>query len=121
MTNIFFSFRSLDNAVASRIVERLNANYGYEHVHSDIPRSVLGSQDQRTSIENYMANYDVVVLVIGPAWLQTRAGARRLDDPQDTVRLALAAALVRGVPLIPVLTRRATMPAPDALPDELKS
>lgn len=121
MTNIFFSYRSLDNAVASRIVERLNANYGHEHVHSGIPRSVLGNQDQGTSVENYMANYDVLVFVIGPAWLKTRTGVLRLDDPQDTVRLALAAALVRRVPLIPVLTRRATMPAPDALPDELKT
>lgn len=121
MTNIFFSYRSLDDAIASRIAERLNANYGHEHVHTDIPRSVLRNPDQRTSVENYMADIDVLVFVIGPAWLKTRTGVARLDDSQDMVRLALAAALVRSVPLIPVLTRRATMPGPDELPSELKT
>ncbi len=121
MTSIFFSYRSLDDAVASRILERLNANYGHEYVHSDIPRSVLRDPDQLTSIENYMAGIDVLVCVIGPAWLKTRAGVPRLNDAQDSVRLALAAALVRRVPLIPVVTRRANMPTPDELPDELKT
>lgn len=121
MTNIFFSYRLSDNTVGSRIFERLQANYDNAHVHADIPRSVLRNEDQLASVENYMANHDVLVVVIGPTWLKNRAGVGRLDDPQDIVRLEVAAALVRGVPLIPILTRRATMPTPDELPDELKT
>jgi uncharacterized protein YjbI with pentapeptide repeats len=120
MTSIFFSYRSLDNAVASRILERLNANYGHENVHSEVPRGVLRNQDQRASVENYMAHFDVLVVVIGPAWLKTRTGVPRLDDSQDPVRVALTAAAAQGVPEIPVLAGRAAMPTPDALPDELQ-
>jgi uncharacterized protein YjbI with pentapeptide repeats len=122
MTSIFLStahLTTLDTAVASRIQGRLNANYGPEHVHTEVPRGVLAGQNM--SLEDYMGQHDVFVVVIGPTWLETRAHVKPLDDPNDIVGREIAAALVRGVPLIPVLVRKASMPIADMLPDALKT
>lgn len=47
------------------------------------------------------------------------SGSRRLDDPDDLVRLEVEAALIRGIRVIPVLTERAVMPARTDLPERL--
>ena len=48
------------------------------------------------------------------------AGKRRLDDPGDYLRQEIAVALVRNIPVTPVLVQGAAMPAPERLPDDLK-
>ena len=48
------------------------------------------------------------------------AGARRLDDPGDFVRIEVAAALRAGVRVIPVLVDGAQMPRSHGLPEDLK-
>ncbi len=55
---------------------------------------------------------DGLVAIIGSDWLQVSdaTGARRLDDPTDLVRLEIATALERGIPVIPVLVQGARMP-----------
>jgi hypothetical protein len=60
--------------------------------------------------------------VIGRDWLTVAdsSGRRRLDNPEDFVRLEIKAALERGVPVIPTLVRDAEMPHSDQLPDDLK-
>jgi hypothetical protein len=60
--------------------------------------------------------------VIGPTWatITGHDGTRRLDNPDDYVRLEIASALKRGVPVIPVLVHEAHMPALDLLPEDLK-
>jgi hypothetical protein len=62
----------------------------------------------------------VLLAVIGGRWL-TAAGpdGRRLDDPDDFVRLEIEAALARGVRVIPVLVDGTTMPRPVQLPASL--
>jgi len=49
------------------------------------------------------------------------SGTRRLDDPNDFVRLEVASALARNIAVIPVLVHDAKMPHPDQLPDNLKT
>ena len=60
--------------------------------------------------------------VIGPEWLNAKdeAGASRLNNPGDFVRIETASALKRGIPVIPVLVRGAKMPSAEQLPDDLK-
>jgi hypothetical protein len=64
----------------------------------------------------------VVLTVIGPNWLDVRndAGQRRIDDPEDWVRLEMARALARGITTIPVLVGGAELPKKSQLPDDLK-
>jgi hypothetical protein len=54
----------------------------------------------------------VLLAVIGPTWLTVtdERGRRRLDDPDDIVRLEIEAALAREVRVIPILVEGAVMP-----------
>jgi hypothetical protein len=47
----------------------------------------------------------VLIALVGKHWLSAtdEEGKRRLDQPEDFVRLEVAAALKRGIPVIPVL------------------
>jgi hypothetical protein len=64
----------------------------------------------------------VLLAVIGPRWFEIKdqAGHRRLDSEHDYVRIELASALKRGIPVIPVLVDGATMPPEESLADDLK-
>ena len=69
-----------------------------------------------------MRSCDVLLALIGPSWLTVadRAGRRRLDKPDDLVRLEIVAALGRpDVLVIPVLVGGTAMPAAADLPEPL--
>jgi hypothetical protein len=53
--------------------------------------------------------------------IELTEGKRRIDDPRDHVRLELELALTRNIPVIPVLVRKANIPAENALPPSLRS
>ena len=59
--------------------------------------------------------------LIGDRWLTITddAGARRLDHPDDFVRIEIEAALSRDVRIIPILIEGARMPSAAALPRSL--
>ena len=64
---------------------------------------------------------DAVLVVIGRGWLNAKNldGERRLDDPEDFVRLEVGLALTGAPVVIPVLVGGATMPSEDDLPPDL--
>jgi len=64
---------------------------------------------------------DALIALIGTQWLtiSDQDGKRRLDDPNDFVRLEIEAALERGVRVIPVLLGNASMPRAEQLPVSL--
>ena len=66
-------------------------------------------RDFRKAIDKSVASCSVLLAVIGRVWLETKddAGSRRLDDPNDFVRIELASALRRDIPVVPVLVRAA--------------
>jgi hypothetical protein len=51
-------------------------------------------------IEESLQNTDLVLAVIGPSWLNVKQsdGTRRIDDPNDFVRIEIATALRLGIP-----------------------
>jgi hypothetical protein len=63
----------------------------------------------------------VLLALIGQEWLSTvdAAGRRRLEDPNDLVRLEIEAALRHNALVVPVLIDGTTMPRPHELPGEL--
>jgi hypothetical protein len=79
-------------------------------------------RDFRKAIDQSVAACSVLLAVIGREWLEAKdaAGDRRLEDPNDFVRIELASALRRDIPVVPVLVRGAKMPHADQLPDDLK-
>jgi hypothetical protein len=64
----------------------------------------------------------VLIAVIGQRWLNSsdEEGGRRIDHPEDSVRLEIATALKRNIRVIPVLVDGALMPRSSDLPDDLK-
>ena len=73
-------------------------------------------------IENELSQCQILIAVIGPTWLQVtnQGGQRRIDNPQDWVRLEIEFALERGIHLIPLLINDTPMPEVDDLPGLLK-
>ncbi|MEE8586367.1 MAG: SUMF1/EgtB/PvdO family nonheme iron enzyme [Acidobacteriota bacterium] len=117
MSGIFISYRRDDAGDARLIVEGLKQKLG--HPVSPIkPRA--GSVE---AIENAVGSCHVLVALIGDRWLEAtdEDGQRRLDDPQDFIRLEIATALERNVKVIPVLLRGARMPRESELPEPLKA
>ena len=72
-------------------------------------------------ITNAVASCDVLLALIGRRWLTITGqdGRRRLDNPDDFVRLEIEAALTRNVRVIPILVEAAKMPRADELPTSL--
>jgi hypothetical protein len=117
---IAISYRREDSTpVAGRLHDRLRAEFGKENVFMDFD-SIPYGVDFREHIKRTLERADVVVAVIGPGWLGgQQEAARRIDDPSDFVRLEIAGALQRGIPVIPILVDDTPMPKADALPPEI--
>ena len=73
-------------------------------------------------LDAQVSQCDVLLALIGPHWLDGKdeKGGRRLDGDKDYVRIEIASALKRDIPVIPVLVHGAVMPAEDDLPEDLK-
>lgn len=122
MTTVFISYRRDDAAAyAGRLYDGLRERYGNEHVFMDVDRIQPG-ENFAAVIERSVRGADVVLVVIGERWLTMRneAGQRRLDDPEDFVRLEVKAALDTGRRVIPVLVGGAGMPTEASLPPVLQ-
>jgi len=123
MPHIFVSYRRDDAGyVAGMLAERLRQVFGPDSVFIDVHSIPLGI-DFRDHINNAVARCQVLLAVIGDAWLTAgnEAYTRRIDDPEDFVRIEIEAALARKIPVIPVLIRNAGMPSPGDLPGTLRS
>lgn len=79
-------------------------------------------RDFRKAIDQSVANCSVLLALIGRDWVDSKdnMGNRRLDNINDFVRMELASALRRDIPVIPVLVRGAKMPSAEQLPADLK-
>lgn len=121
MSKIFISYRRDDSAgYAGRIYDRLASHFGEDNIFMDIDTMGPGV-DFVEEIDRAVASCDVFIAVMGKQWIDIRDGEgnRRLDNPHDFVRLEVAAALDRGILVIPALVREANMPKPTDLPDGL--
>jgi hypothetical protein len=121
MATIFISYRRADTSgYAGRLADDLAERVGRHRVFRDVQGIAAGS-DYVAAIDHAIAQSDVLLAVIGRTWLtETDAkGRRRLEDPQDLVRLEIAAALRRGCRVVPVLVEGARMPEAADLPVEL--
>ncbi len=123
MSRIFISYRRDDSA---ETVERLDAalteRYGRRFVFRD-NRSIPAGATFSSQLELYLMYADVVLVVIGPTWLEATdaQGHRRLDDPADYVRREVGYALTARQLVVPVLLDGTRMPSADALPENLRA
>jgi formylglycine-generating enzyme required for sulfatase activity len=122
LSGIFISYRREDSEGQARALSIELAKYvGEESVFLDVDSIAIG-RDFRQALHERLATCDAFLALIGPGWLDAKdhAGKRRLDDPGDYLRQEIAVALVRNIPVTPVLVQEAAMPPPERLPDDLK-
>ena len=118
---IFISYRREDAAYpAGWLFDRLENHFGRGQVFKDVD-SIQPGDDFVAEITAAVGSCAVLLAVIGPRWLAVSGeeGRRRLDDPDDFVRLEIEAAFTRDVRVIPILVDRARMPRIAELPASL--
>jgi hypothetical protein len=119
---IFISYRRDDSAGhAGRVFDRLKAEFGADNLFMDVDATPLGVNFVKYLGEQ-VGKCDVLLAIIGPAWLTVKHddGSRRLDNPNDLVRVEIAAALARDIPVIPILLEGTRVPKSEVLPKDLQ-
>ncbi len=120
---IFISYRREESRWSARsLYDRLSARFDRKQIFMDVD-GVAPGDDFVAVIEGRVGECDVLIAVIGTHWLTStdERDGRRLDNPEDFVRMEIATALKRGNRVIPVLVEGATMPKAAELPYELKA
>jgi hypothetical protein len=121
MPKIFISYRREDTPYeAIPVRDRLAEHFGRDEIFFDIDAIPLG-HDFSAEIERQVAACNYFIALIGKSWLTVtdQDGCRRLDNPNDWVRLEVEAALKRKIPLIPLLFHNVRMPKSEQLPAAL--
>ena len=122
LNRIFISYRREDNtAVTGRIYDRLCQKFGGQSVFKDIDSIPLGV-NFRHHIDGIVQACDVVLVIVGGRWAgeTKKTGARRIDNPNDFVRIEIESALQRDIRVIPLLIDGAEMPSEESLPESIK-
>lgn len=124
MVRIFISYRREDTQIiAGRIYSDLSLIFGAHNIFFDryaIPDGV----DFRVYLHKAVSECDVLLVVIGPKWLNIsepqQPGTRRLDNENDFVRIEVETALKQNKKIIPLLVDGASIPRASELPPAIK-
>ncbi len=123
MAGIFINYRRDDApGVAGRLYDHLKRKFPKRDLFMDVDAMKPGF-DFMQQLDAQVSQCDALLAVIGPQWLNARddKGRRRLDSDRDYVRIEIASALKRDIPVIPLLVDGASVPPEEALPDDIKS
>ena len=115
---IFVNYRRDDvRADARDIAGRLSCTFGRRNVFMDVDNLIAGQRfDQQ--LETSLAQCDIFIAVIGNKWGDILAQRQAVNE-QDFVVDEIAAAIARGIPVIPVLVDGAPLPQAIALPTSI--
>jgi len=119
---IFINYRRGDEpGFTHALLGRLEQAFPAERLFIDVDNIPPG-EDFVRALESQVAQCDALLAVIGNGWLDAtdESGSRRLDDPNDFVRIEIESALKQGKRVIPVLVHEARMPRPDELPEAIR-
>src|SRR5262244_1646647 len=119
---IFINYRRGDDpGNTGRLFDRLQETFAPEQLFIDVDNIPPGLDFIRV-LEEQVSQCDALLAVIGPRWLDAAdpQGKRRLDSPDDFVRIEIESALNQGKRVIPVLVGDARMPTADDLPETMR-
>ena len=121
LSKIFICYRREDSAATTgRIYDRLASYFDRAAIFKDVDSIPVGV-NFHTYIDSVIQQSAVILVIIGPHWLDVdNTGRRRLDNPQDLVRTEIETALRQNVVMIPVLVQGAVMPTPEQVPASLR-
>lgn len=120
-SRIFISYRRQETAWPARqLHEALCERYGAAQVFKDVDNIAPG-EDFVDKVTSTVTSCRVLLAMIGPRWAEIadEDGNRRIDDPDDFVRLEVGTALGRGVLVVPILVDGAKLPKAADLPPDL--
>jgi hypothetical protein len=119
---IFISYRREETAgYAGRLYDRLSDRFGEDRVFMDVDSIAIGVDFTRAVIEAVSA-CNILLALIGQDWsaITDSEGKRRIDNPDDFVRVEIETALQRDIRVVPVLVDGAVLPQADDLPPSLR-
>jgi TolA-binding protein len=122
--SIFVNYRRDDaGGYAGWLFTRLEQAFPIDQLFMDVEGHIRAGEDYANVLRAEVAKCDVLLAIIGPQWLiiADTSGRRRIDNPDDWVRLEIAAALEAGVSkrVIPVLIGDTSMPRVEDLPADI--
>jgi len=118
---IFISYRRQETAWPAReLYDLLVKHFAADQVFKDVDNIDPGD-DFVERVTAAVGSCDVLLVLIGPRWLtiSDENGHRRLDNPEDYVRLEIETALTRKIRVIPILVDEARIPHANELPPTL--
>jgi hypothetical protein len=120
---VFISYRRNDcQAQANGLHDGLSHRLRTARIFMDID-SIPPGVDFEDHIRREIEVCDVVLVLVGDEWLDARPGSevRRIDEPNDFVRLEIESALSSPqVRILPVLVEGAQMPRAEELPESIR-
>jgi TIR domain len=121
-SSIFINYRREDTLpYAGRLSDELARHFPDCKIFMDIDAIGYGV-NFGAEIDKAVTSCNVLIVLIGRQWLRItdEKGQRRLDNPDDWVRLEIGKALKGGIRVIPILLQGAAMPSAEALPADIR-
>lgn len=120
-SGVFISYRRQDSqSAAGRLADSLEQRFGKAQIFRDV-ETIQPGVDFVDAIEGALSSCSAMLVVIGRRWKGDKGEQNRLLLANDWIRLEIAAALKRGIRVIPVLVEGAAPPEEVDLPDDIKS
>lgn len=123
VSKLFISYRRHDTQYpAHMIYAALIRSVPGARVFMDVDSIPLGSNFRKV-LKDWVHQCDALLALIGPGWLDSidpKTKRRRLENPNDFVRVEISEALEREIPVIPILLDGTQLPDADLLPKDLK-
>jgi hypothetical protein len=119
---IFISYRRGDDpGNTGRLFDHLQQAFQPEQLFMDVD-SIAPGLDFVRVLEEQVGQCDVMLAMIGPRWFDAvdQHGSRRIDDPNDFVRIEIESALKQDKRVIPVLVGETRMPRLEDLPEAIR-
>ena len=117
---VFVSYRREQNAAdAGRMYDKLADHFGRGQIFKDVDNLPKGT-DFRKELDGAVNRCDVVLVVIGPKWLNIRKNRSGGSMTRPTGSASRSRLHCGDIRVIPVLVENARMPRPDQLPEVLR-
>lgn len=120
--SIFISYRRAGVRTQTyRLADELKRQYGESQIFLDV-KSIDPGVRYADAIREALNSCAVILVMIGPKWsgICDDQGRRRLENPEDVLRIEVETALKAQARVIPVLVDGAEMPGADLLPEDIR-
>lgn len=118
--NIFISYRRADHPdFVERIRDWFAWKYGRDSVFMDFD-TIPPFTPFADFIRDKVRECDLLVAIIGPAWVKTLQDRIKQSDDEDYVRTEIRLALELKKPIAPICIKTAAIPASRELPPDLR-